>query len=310
MNPVRPDQPMSRLGRWSDGGSTGPAESAAQELFSQGARGTPPPPSPAHLDKLWTGAAKAAAAGAGTAAAISVGTKVLFAALATGGAATAWVALQGDGVNTPPTRPAVVSPAPPRVAPVAPPVPTVPAPVVAPPVPTPQPQPQVPAVTPKPRVAKTEPAKPDVKTEPTPPPGLAPPPLVPLPTAEADDSDLVVRAASELKRGEPTVALRTLQERQDRFGPTKHAGPVGLLKTEALRELGRLDEALEELARLERDGVFPPGRLRELPLIRAELLVAAKRCNEAVPLFEKLVDDRTFSARARTGLAACGEPLP
>lgn len=306
MNPIR----------WSDGGSADPAASAAERLFSEGARGVPPAPSPAHLDKLWTGAAKAAAAGAGGAAVVSVTTKVFFAAIATGSAATAWVVMQGDGVNTPPSRPAVVAPVAPRVAPaptVVPP-PVVPVPTPA-PAPEPTPAPVAPEPAPRPRAVKPSPAptKSEAKQDPVAPsPGLPAPPLIPLPGPEERDEDslLVVRARAELDQGDPAVALRTLQERQDRFGPTKHSGPAGLIKTEALRRVGRIDEALQQLARLERDGNFPPGRLRELPLIRAELLVAAKRCKEAVPLFEQLVDDRAFSARARNGLAACGAPKP
>jgi hypothetical protein len=159
------------------------------------------------------------------------------------------------------------------------------------------------SATPRPVVRSPAPA-------PTAKPANPPAPEEPLPAeppvAEAsDEGTLVVQAAKAVAKGAPGEALAILEQRSRRFGDSELSGPAGLVEHEALRQLGRFEEALAKLETLARRGQLPTGKRAELPLMRAELLMAMHRCREAIPLLEQVVGDPKFTARAQAGLAAC-----
>ena len=267
---------MTAPKRWSEGGDAVPGEEQAQQLFSSAASQPVVAPSPEVLKARWQAAqAKSAGAVAGSSAVIGkVIAGAVAATLAIGG--LAW--LSNRPREAPVAAPVAVQP---EGVPVAPASPVIEAPSLLPP---------------------PKPARPRVVAVAAPPEAKA--------VEDLGDAQLVLSAATLVREGRVEQALTVLEEREHRYSRSAQSGPAGLVQIEALRLSHKFDQALERLAWLEHEQLFPSGRLAELPLIRAELLLAAGRCDEARPVFERMATEGSLlSTRAKAGLTACDELL-
>jgi hypothetical protein len=138
----------------------------------------------------------------------------------------------------------------------------------------------------------------------------APFPVVssPVPSAIAEEAQLVGEALRRLReRGDAAGALALLDERDRRFRDGGALGEeVRTTRVEALLRLGEQDHAL---ALLDGSAPRPSGRGRALLVTRGELRAEAGRCPEAISDFDALLAGKNASddaaERALYGRAAC-----
>lgn len=268
--------------RWSESGEGGGSfEMQARELFTSVGAQPIVAPSPEALSASWqTAQAKVALGVAGSSALAAKALAVGLAAFVVIGGGAIWWSMRVE----------------PRAVPVVVSVPEEPHVAMVPPVVE-----EPPRAAPKPVVAVVRPQR--------------APPATPAEAKEqgvedSGDAQLVLQAATLVRESHAAQARTMLQERDARYGRSPESGPAALVEIEALRLLGKFDEAIVRLDWLEREQLFPSGRMAELPLIRAELQLAGGHCDEARNIFERLATtDSPLASRARAGLAACDDLL-
>jgi len=125
-------------------------------------------------------------------------------------------------------------------------------------------------------------------------------------SALAAESRMLATALRQLrKQRDSAAALATLDDLRAQHPVGLLADEAAVARVDALVSLGRSEEALRELERLA--PTLMPGTVRraQLQLLRAELLVGAGRCAEALTLFDALVSsggitlERALFGRAR-----------
>ncbi len=129
----------------------------------------------------------------------------------------------------------------------------------------------------------------------------------------SEEARLVGAALDQARRqGNPAQALSTLDEYQRRFPTGLLENEAALARVDAYLALGRKEEALAALEVLNAKAFAGVPRSEEMRLVRAELLAALGRCQEAVEVFEAvLVDSRQtpLAERALFGKGSCRAAL-